>query len=88
MFANQLEQKTGIAYGNPEASFSDIVRAARAAKAHEFILDKEEGYDTMLGEGGSDLSGGETQRVAIARAISRWLIAVANLIMTMPLPFS
>lgn len=58
-----------IAYGSPEATFDDIVRSARAAKAHEFILEKEEGYDTVVGEGGVDLSGGEKQRIAIARAI-------------------
>ncbi|NNE93791.1 MAG: ABC transporter ATP-binding protein [Verrucomicrobiales bacterium] len=58
-----------IAYGTPGATFEDIVRAARAAEAHEFILDKEEGYDTVVGEGGVDLSGGEKQRLAIARAI-------------------
>ena len=45
------------------------MRAARAAEAHEFILSKEEGYDTVVGEGGDDLSGGERQRIAIARAI-------------------
>ena len=58
-----------ISYGRPEASFEDIVRAARAAEAHEFILGKEEGYDTLVGESGSNLSGGEKQRLAIARAI-------------------
>jgi ATP-binding cassette subfamily B protein len=58
-----------ISYGNPEASFADVVRAARAARAHEFILNKEEGYDTVIGEGGINLSGGEKQRLAIARAI-------------------
>jgi ATP-binding cassette, subfamily B, bacterial len=58
-----------IAYGAPNATFEDVVRAARAAKAHEFILEKEEGYDTVLGEGGVELSGGERQRIAIARAI-------------------
>ncbi|MEZ5325200.1 MAG: ABC transporter ATP-binding protein [Verrucomicrobiales bacterium] len=58
-----------IAYGAPGATFDDVVRAARAAKAHEFILEKEEGYDTVLGEGGVELSGGERQRIAIARAI-------------------
>ncbi|MGK0185736.1 MAG: ATP-binding cassette subfamily B protein [Verrucomicrobiales bacterium] len=58
-----------IAYGAPDASFEDVVRAARAAKAHDFILEKEEGYDTVLGEGGVELSGGERQRIAIARAI-------------------
>lgn len=58
-----------IAYGNPDVNFEEVVRAARAAKAHEFILEKEEGYDTVVGEGGVDLSGGEKQRIAIARAI-------------------
>lgn len=58
-----------ISYGAPDASFEDVVRAARAAKAHDFILEKEEGYDTVLGEGGVELSGGEKQRIAIARAI-------------------
>jgi ATP-binding cassette subfamily B protein len=58
-----------IRYGRPDASFDDVVRAARAANAHEFILDKEEGYDTLIGEKGANLSGGEKQRLAIARAI-------------------
>ena len=58
-----------ICYGRPNAAFEDIVRAARAAEAHEFILNKDEGYDTLVGEGGSNLSGGEKQRIAIARAI-------------------
>ncbi len=58
-----------IRYGYPEASFQDVVRAAKAAHAHDFIIDKEFGYDTMVGEGGITLSGGEKQRIAIARAI-------------------
>jgi len=58
-----------IRYGKPAASFEDVVRAARAAHAHDFILDKEEGYDTVIGEKGTSLSGGEKQRLAIARAI-------------------
>ena len=58
-----------IRYGKPTASFDDVMRAARAAHAHEFICEKEEGYDTILGEGGGGLSGGEQQRIAIARAI-------------------
>ena len=58
-----------IAFGHPEATFEDIMRAARAARAHEFILQKDEAYDTVVGEGGVDLSGGEKQRIAIARAI-------------------
>jgi ATP-binding cassette, subfamily B, bacterial len=61
--------RENIAYGRPEASFDEVVEAARAAHAHTFILGKEEGYDTVVGEGGVDLSGGERQRIAIARAI-------------------
>jgi len=58
-----------IAYGKPGASFEEIIEAARAANAHNFILSKPDGYDTMVGERGSKLSGGERQRVSIARAI-------------------
>ncbi len=58
-----------IRYGSPDASFQDVVRATKAANAHEFILNKEDGYDTVIGEDGADLSGGERQRLAIARAI-------------------
>lgn len=58
-----------ICYGNPDACFEDVVRAAKAAHAHEFILDKEDGYDTVIGERGVQLSGGEKQRISIARAI-------------------
>ncbi len=58
-----------VRYGAPECSFEDVVRAARAARAHEFILEKEDGYDTYIGEGGSSLSIGEKQRIAIAQAI-------------------
>ena len=58
-----------IRYGVPAATFADVVRVAKAARAHEFIVEKEDGYDTFVGEGGAALSGGEKQRVAIARAI-------------------
>lgn len=58
-----------IAYGKPGASFEEVIAAAKAANAHNFILNKPDGYDTMVGEKGSKLSGGERQRVSIARAI-------------------
>ncbi|HLV78859.1 MAG TPA: ABC transporter ATP-binding protein [Chthonomonadaceae bacterium] len=58
-----------IAYGKPDASFEEVVTAARAANAHNFILSKPDGYDTMVGERGAKLSGGERQRISIARAI-------------------
>jgi ATP-binding cassette, subfamily B, bacterial MsbA len=57
-----------IAYGRPDASMDDVVRAARQAQAHEFILACPEGYQTLVGERGVRLSGGQRQRVAIARA--------------------
>jgi ATP-binding cassette subfamily B protein len=58
-----------IAYGKPDASRSDIIAAARAAHAHEFILRLPQGYDSMVGERGQGLSGGERQRISIARAL-------------------
>ncbi len=58
-----------IRYGSPDASFEEVVRATKAAHAHEFIVDKEDGYDTVIGERGAQLSGGEKQRLSIARAI-------------------
>lgn len=58
-----------IAYGKPGATFQEIVEAAKAANAHQFILAKPDGYDTSVGERGSKLSGGERQRISIARAI-------------------
>jgi len=58
-----------IAYGRPEASRAEIVAAARAAHAHEFILRLPHGYDSLVGERGQTLSGGERQRISIARAL-------------------
>ena len=58
-----------IAYGRPDASQAQIEAAARAAQAHDFILDLPEGYRTVVGERGVTLSGGQRQRVAIARAL-------------------
>ena len=60
-----------IAYGKPAAELDEIVAAARAAHAHEFVMDLPDGYDTPLGERGVRLSGGERQRISIARAILR-----------------
>ena len=61
--------RENIAYGRPEATMDEIVAAARAAEAHEFITEFADGYDTDVGERGMTLSGGQKQRVAIARAL-------------------
>ena len=58
-----------IAYGNENASRADIIRAAKLASAHDFISKLPDGYDTVIGASGKDLSGGEKQRISIARAI-------------------
>lgn len=58
-----------IRYGNPTATDEEVIRAARAANAHDFIVGFPDGYDTMVGERGQSLSGGERQRISIARAI-------------------
>ncbi len=58
-----------IRYGAPDASFDDVIQAARVANAHEFISRLPHGYDTVIGERGHTLSGGERQRVSIARAV-------------------
>jgi ATP-binding cassette subfamily B protein len=60
-----------IRYGRPDATFADIISAARAANAHEFIVAKPNGYDTRVGERGTKLSVGEKQRISIARAVLR-----------------
>ena len=58
-----------IAYGKPDATLDEVIDAARAANANDFILGFPDGYDTMVGERGQTLSGGERQRISIARAI-------------------
>ncbi|MFS4096302.1 ABC transporter ATP-binding protein [Streptomyces sp. AF1A] len=63
--------RENIAYGRPEASQADIVAAARAADAHEFVERLPDGYDTLVGQRGRTLSGGQCQRLAIARAMIR-----------------
>ena len=63
--------KENIAYGKPEAGDETIIEAAKAANAHEFICELEDGYDTVIGERAATLSGGQAQRIAIARALIR-----------------
>jgi ABC-type multidrug transport system fused ATPase/permease subunit len=67
LFSDSIREN--IRYGRPEASEAEVIAAARAAQAHEFILGFPQGYDTVVGERGVTLSGGQRQRVAIARAL-------------------
>ncbi|MBQ6304233.1 MAG: ABC transporter ATP-binding protein [Clostridiales bacterium] len=60
-----------IRFGRPEASMDEVIAAAKKACCHDFIMSLPEGYDTVVAEGGSTLSGGEKQRIAIARAIMK-----------------
>ena len=68
-FLFNMTVKQNIAYGMPNATMEDIERVAKIAKAHEFITQLPNGYDTIIGERGVTLSGGQQQRVAIARAL-------------------
>lgn len=61
--------RENIAYGRPQAKMTDIIRAAKAANAHDFISKFAKGYDSEIGERGLKLSGGQKQRIAIARAL-------------------
>jgi ATP-binding cassette, subfamily B, bacterial len=67
LFSDTIAQN--IAFGRPNATEEEIVRAAVVAQAHDFIEELPEGYDTAVGENGYTLSGGQRQRIAIARAI-------------------
>jgi len=60
-----------IAYGSCGATLDDIINAAKIANAHDFIIETEEGYQTLIGERGMRLSGGQKQRLSIARAVLR-----------------
>ena len=68
-FLFSMTIKENIAYGKPEAKMDEVVAAAKAAKAHEFISALPHGYDSRVGERGATLSGGQRQRIAIARAL-------------------
>jgi len=61
--------RDNIAFGRPEASLDEVIAAAQAAAAHDFIMSFPDGYDTVVGERGTTLSGGQKQRIAIARAL-------------------
>ena len=80
MFDNKLEVpqdcllfegtiRENIAMNNPDADTDSVIRVARAAAAHEFIMELPDGYGTKLGERGAGLSGGQRQRIAIARTL-------------------
>ena len=60
-----------IRFGEPEASMERVIEAAKKAKCHDFIMTLPNGYETIIGEGGANLSGGEKQRISIARAIMK-----------------
>jgi len=68
-FLFSMTVRENITYGNPDAPFEAVEAAARAAKAHDFIMRMTDGYDTVIGERGVTLSGGQKQRLAIARAL-------------------
>ena len=67
LFSDTIEGN--IAYGAPDVSFDEVVKVAKIADAHDFIMRFEEGYDTIVGERGVGLSGGQKQRIALARAL-------------------
>jgi ATP-binding cassette subfamily B protein len=66
-FLFSMSVRDNIAYGRPQASQAEVIAAAQAAQAHEFILALDKGYDTVVGERGYTLSGGQRQRIALAR---------------------
>lgn len=69
LFSDTVENN--IRFGKPGASREEVIKAAKAACCHDFIMQLPDGYDTVIGEGGASLSGGERQRISIARAIMK-----------------
>jgi ATP-binding cassette subfamily B protein len=67
LFSGSISEN--IRYGRPEATIEEVIQAAKAAQAHDFISSFPEGYDTLVGQRGVNLSGGQKQRIAIARAL-------------------
>jgi len=67
LFADTIENN--IKFGKPDASHEEVVEAAKRACCHDFIVNLPDGYNTVIGEGGASLSGGEKQRISIARAL-------------------
>ena len=61
--------RANILFGKPDATEEEMIKAAKKARCHDFIMALPDGYDTVVGEGGGTLSGGEKQRISIARAI-------------------
>jgi ATP-binding cassette subfamily B protein len=68
-FLFSVSVRDNIAYGRPDAPLDEIIEAARAAQAHDFIMGLPDGYDSVIGERGYTLSGGQRQRIAIARTL-------------------
>ena len=69
LFADTIANN--IRFGQPDAPMEKVIEAAKKACCHDFIMQLPEGYDTVIGEGGASLSGGEKQRISIARAIMK-----------------
>lgn len=69
LFPDTIENN--IKFGSPNATHEDVVKAAKAARCHDFISALPEGYQTVIGESGATISGGEKQRISIARAIMK-----------------
>ena len=77
LFADSIENN--IKFGKPDATHEEVVRAAKSACCHDFIMALPNGYDTVIGESGATLSGGEKQRISIARAILKDTLSLIHI---------